>query len=184
MVYTWCIHAIYWYIHGIYMIYSDVSRKHMVTANLFRVCMYLYVIYIYYIHIIYQVYTRYIPGILSHMSWIYIVYHKDIIIKKGTEQTHEVWSRYIPGILVTWAYDWNIPGIYLVYNMHIPIFQLYTKNIHGIYHMVYPLYILEYTLFIHSICSGYTLYILGIYWYIFGIYNVYALICVYTPPGG
>ncbi len=104
-----------------------------------------------------------------YISRIYNVYHKDIIRKKGTEQTHLLWSRYIPGMLVRTAYDWNMPGIY-------------TKNIHGIYYMVYPSYILVYTTFIHSICSVYLLYILGIYiayfWDIQCICFVY-IYCIY-----
>ena len=59
--------------------------------------------------------------------------------------------------------------------------------------MVYPLYILEYTLYMHSICSVYTLYILGIYIgyvlnipCIYMVYTVYihSIIHVYSPPGG
>ena len=44
--------------------------------------------------------------------------------------------------------------------------------------MVYPLYILEYTKFIHSICSVYTLYILGIYIVFFG--DIQCIFFVYT----
>ncbi len=47
--------------------------------------------------------------------------------------------------------------------------------------MVYPSYIPEYTTFIHSICSVYTLHILGIYIVFLGIYNVYPqyMHCIY-----
>ena len=76
--YTMIIHGIYFMVYPLY-----IPR--------------LYIVYALYIYCIYLVYILYIFG-------IYNVYHRDIIIKKGTEQTHEVWSGYIPGILVTWAY--------------------------------------------------------------------------------
>ncbi len=111
-------------------------------------------------------YIIYIKVYLMYILRIYIVYHKDIIIKKGTEQTHEVWSRYIPGILVTWAYDWNIPGIpgiYLVYTMHIPKSFWYSSYITWIF--------MEYTI----------RYILCIYLNIPCLYIVYAqyIHCIY-----
>ena len=46
---------------------------------------------------------------------IFIVYPRYIIIKKGTEQTHEVLTRYIPDISIRTAYTCNIPCIYHVY---------------------------------------------------------------------
>ncbi len=52
--------------------------------------------------------------------WIYIVHHRYIIIKKGTEQTHEVLTRYIPDISVRSAYTFHIPCIYHVYTIDIP----------------------------------------------------------------
>ena len=65
------------------MIYTDVSRKHMVTANLVWVRVYIYMLYIYYIHIIYKIYTKYIlPGIfqsyadLTNMPGIYLLHNK------------------------------------------------------------------------------------------------------------
>ena len=93
-----------------------------------------------------------------------------------------VYTRHIGEVRIWLKYTRYIPGIYYAYTEKFLIFQLYTKNIYGIYHMVYPLYILEYTLFIHSICSVYTLHILGIYVVyirdiqcILGIYIVYTL---------
>ncbi len=61
------------------------------------------------------------------------VVKEDIIIKKGTEQTHELWRRYIPDILVRMAYYWNIPSIYQVYTMHIPVRFWYTNYIPRIF---------------------------------------------------
>jgi hypothetical protein len=81
MLYQLYIQVKVWYIHGIYMIYTDVSRKHIVTANLVWVCVYIYMVYIYYIYNIYKVYTRY----------IYYVYHKDI---PCTSQGYNYKKRY------------------------------------------------------------------------------------------
>ena len=50
---------------------------------------------------------------------IFIVYPRYIIIKKGTEQTHEVLTRYIPDISIRTAYTCNIPCIYHVYTIYI-----------------------------------------------------------------
>ena len=64
------------------MIYTDVSRKHMVTANLVWVCVYIYAMYINYMHILYKVYTKYIPGIfqsyahVTNMPGIYPLHNK------------------------------------------------------------------------------------------------------------
>ncbi len=91
-----------------------------------------------------------------YTSRIYTVYHKDIIIKKGTEQTHLFWSRYIPGILVRLVYDWNIPVIYLVYTNHIPKSFRYSSYI--------PRIFMEYTIW----------YILCIYLNIPCLYIVFA----------
>ncbi len=131
-----------------------------------------------------------------YISRIYNVYHKDIIIKKGTEQAHLFWSRHIPGILVRSAYDWNITGIYLIYTMHIQksfwyssyiprIFMEYTIwYILCIYLNIPSLYIV-YAQYIHCIYLVYIEYIVGIYNYMLSIYIVYTcIICVYTPPGG
>jgi len=65
-----------------------------------------------YIHYIFRVYTM---NILE----IFIVYPRYIIIKKGTEQTHEVLTRYIPDISIRTAYTCNIPCIYHVYTIYI-----------------------------------------------------------------
>jgi len=54
------------------------------------------------------------------LSKIFIVYQRYIIIKKGTEQTHEVLTRYIPDISIRTAYTCNIPCIYHVYTIDIP----------------------------------------------------------------
>ena len=129
----------------------------------------------------------YLPSTLDSPQWLYIMkiylaYHKDIIIKKGTEQTHEVWSGYIPGILVTWAYAWNMPCIWTVYTMHmlkrlryttyIPwLFMIiygiycvvYISCIYNVYTMYMPSINLAYTWYIHMICFEYTMYIYGIY---------------------
>ncbi len=50
-----------------------------------------------------------------------MVYQRYIIIKKGMEQTHEVSTRYIPDISLRTASNRNIPYIYHVYTMHIPV---------------------------------------------------------------
>ena len=51
---------------------------------------------------------------------IFIVYPRYIIIRKGTEQTHEVLTRYIPDISVRTAYTCKIPCINHVCTIDIP----------------------------------------------------------------
>ena len=52
-----------------------------------------------------------------YIFWIHIVYQRYIIIKKGTEQTHEVFTRYIPDISesvrTAFGYTLYITGISL-----------------------------------------------------------------------
>ena len=91
-----------------------------------------------YIHYISRVYTM---NILE----IFIVYPRYIIIKKGTEQTHEVLTRYIPDISIRTAYTCNIPCIYHVYTMYmLYIHHSYTNSptLISIYH-VYTIYIIS-----------------------------------------
>ncbi len=66
------------------MIYTDVSRKYTVTANLAWVCVYIYMLHIYYIYNTYQVYTRYIPGLFAVLCttngfvpylFLYVIYY-------------------------------------------------------------------------------------------------------------
>ena len=86
---------------------------------------------------------------------IYIVYHRYIIIKKGKEQTHEVWTRHISNILVRTAYYWNMPCIYHVYTMHIPVRFWYTRFIPRIL-VVYTIYI--YNVYLRDIHCIYNVY--------------------------
>ena len=99
-----------------------------------------------YIHYIFRVYTM---NILE----IFIVYPRYIIIKKGTEQTHEVLTRYIPDISIRTAYTCNIPCIYHVYTIYILcIYHSYTNapSLMSIYH-VYTMYIHIISLYDHLI---------------------------------
>ena len=99
-----------------------------------------------YIHYISRVYTM---NILE----IFIVYPRYIIIKKGTEQTHEVLTRYIPDISIRTAYTCNIPCIYHVYTIYILcIYHSYTNapSLISIYH-VYTMYIHIISLYDHLI---------------------------------
>ena len=59
--------------------------------------------------------------ITINIIWINMIYHRYIIIKKGTEQTHFYFTRYIPAIWMRSPYAFDIPYIYLVYTMHIPV---------------------------------------------------------------
>ena len=129
------------------MTYTDVSWKHMVTANLVWVCVYIYMVYVYYIDDIYQVYTVHIHGIFQayahvtnmpgiyplHTSWVCSVPFFIII---------SLWyARYILE-LVTWAYAWDIPCIWTVHTWYISwIYQTYI----WIY-QVYTIFILVYTI--------------------------------------
>ena len=47
---------------------------------------------------------------------IYMVYHRYIIIKEGTEQTQKCFTWYIPAIWMRKPYGWNISCIYHVYS--------------------------------------------------------------------
>ncbi len=92
---------------------------------------------------------------LPEVSVIFIVYQRYIIIKKGTEQTHEVLTRHIPDISIRTAYTCKIPCIYHVYTIDIPAWFWYTCYIQCIFH-VYTLYIIlgkyhVYTMYIHCI---------------------------------
>ncbi len=79
-------------------------------------------------------------AVLTDMLWIHIVYQRYIIIKKGTEQTHELFTRYIPDILVRTAYTFHIPCIYHVYTMYILyIYIMYIQTLHLT--LVYTMYI-------------------------------------------
>ncbi len=108
----------------------------------------------------YMVYTWYSPGIYQYILSVYTlcicsVYtwyiHSTVHIQLYTrnihciyymvytmEQTHDCFTMYILAICKWPTYHWNIPCIYHVYTMHI---QLYTRNIHCIYYMVYTQYI-------------------------------------------
>ena len=105
---------------------------------------------------------------------IYLAYHKDIIIKKGTEQTHEVLTRYIPDISIRTAYTCNISCIY----HDIPvIFNVYSMHILHILYSVYTMYIpciyIVYTMYILSTYNVYYQYILGIYTeYVMNIHSI------------
>ncbi len=93
---------------------------------------------------------------------------------------------YIPTILVKTAYNWHIPSLYHVYIMYfhvytgqIVIYQLYTRNIHGMYSMVYTMYIILiwYRIHVQSIYRVYTECIHNIYWaYTRSIYIIYTSI--------
>ncbi len=152
------------------MIYTDVRWKHVVIANLVLVCVYIYVIYIY---IIFIIYTRYIPGIYTW--YISVICHPHNM--PGIYLLHNSWVCSVPFFLI--MSFWYT--IYHAYAGQFLVYQLYTKNVHGIYYMVYPSYILVYTKFIHSICLVYTLYILGIFIVYFWIYKVYFwyIQCIY-----
>ena len=77
---------------------------------------------------IYKEYAWYITGI-SHLELyityyrfilrIFMVYHRYIIIKNGTEQTHFYFTRYIPSIWMTCPYAFDMPCIYHVYTMYV-----------------------------------------------------------------
>ncbi len=133
---------------------------------------------------------------IKRIYW-YIVYQRYIMIKKGTEQTHEVFTRYILDILMRTAYNWNIPCIYHVYTINILVRLWYTSYIPRLFIVYTTWFILSkyfvYAKYIYCISSVYTMYILGKYivyfWVSKCIYLVYTLfihgiICVYTPPGG
>jgi hypothetical protein len=115
---------------------------------------------------------------------IFMVYHRYIIIKKGTEQTHEVFTRYIPAIWMTCPYAFDMPCIYHVYTMYIQFKIWYTSYIPGIFFVYTTWYILSiycaYTIHMYSIFCVYTMYIPCIYmvyiWYIHGIYMVYYIL--------
>jgi hypothetical protein len=89
-----------------------------------------------------------------------------------------VYTRHIDDMGICLKYTRYMDGIYYEYAEKVEIYSVYTMIIHGIYFMVYPLYIprlyIVYALYIYCI---YLVYIL----YIFGIYNVYALYihCIY-----
>ena len=130
---------------------------------------------------------------IMYITRIYKVYYEYIIIKKGTEQTHEIWTRHIQDILVRTAYYWNMPCIYHVYTMHIPvrfwytrfiprilvvytiyIYNVYLRDIHciyNVYHRNIPCLYNVYLRDIHCILSRYTLYI-------------HSISRVYIRPGG
>ncbi len=93
-----------------------------------------------------------------------------------------------------YVWDIHIYGVYHVYSMYIlciyrpgcDIPVIYSRNIHGIYHMAYTMYIhislLWYIIHVQSMYMVYTEYICGIYWaYTQSIYIVYTGIYqVYT----
>ena len=58
------------------------------------------------------------------IHWIFMVYHRYINIKKGTEQTHLYFSWYIPHIWITFPYAFDINGIYHTYTMYIHVYTL------------------------------------------------------------
>ncbi len=123
-----------------------------------------------------------------YISRIYNVYHNDIIIKKVRNKP--ICSEVgIYQALVRWAYDWNIPGIYLVYTMHIPKSFWYSSYIPRIF-MEYTIwYILCIYLNIPRLyivhAQNYALYILGIYIVYFWDMQCICIVSnVYTPPSG
>ena len=96
------------------------------VMNMSCICME-YVMYIVFeyvmdMHGIHLLYPR-----IHDYTWIFIVYHRYINLKKGTEQTHLYYSWYIPHICIRSTYGFNIHGIYHTYTMYI---QVYTTCIH------------------------------------------------------
>ena len=65
--------------------------------------------------------------------------------------------------MTVWNPDfWYMPGIYLVYTIHMEMSSIW---------MVYTWYIQGYTMYIHG--NGYTMYIQGYTWYIHYVYARY-----------
>ncbi len=129
------------------------------------------------------------------MFEIYILYHRYIIIKKGTKQTHEVLTRYIPDIsdtAVSYRSGLHIHVIHHVYTMYIPLIYLHCSDIPVIFN-VYSMYILYIlysvnTMYIPCIYMIYTVYILSTYnvyyqhildIYIEYVVNIHSLSLVY-----
>ena len=134
MVYTW-------YIHGILHVYAI-----LIDMSGILPCQELMGLFRTFFIMIYLGYTMNIPK-------IFIVYPRHIIIKKGTEQTHEVLTRYIPDISIRTAYTCNIPCIYHVYTIYIYyVYIIHMQMLHLIiiYH-VYTMYIHIISLYDHLI---------------------------------
>ncbi len=153
------------------MVYTNVTRLCEMESLYIHDIYNIYIIYTWYIHgvwIVYAVLTDMSGIYLVNTSWvcilwIYIVYHRYVIIKKGTEQNHEVCTRYIPDISVRTAYKFYIPCIYHVYTMYIPALFWYTC------YNEYSLYIL------HGLSLVYTMCIPCIYMVYPQRYNVYQV---------
>ncbi len=126
-----------WYVHGIYMVYTDVKMKaHGGCWLTFDVC--IYMLYICYIDIIYIICKWYIPFICSpHQSCRYIsrkflmfsishLFHRYIVPKicnvTGTEQNHENFT--LLGIHQPYWWGQYITWIYPVYTMYISCIYL------------------------------------------------------------
>ncbi len=76
------------------------------------------------------------------------------------------------GIYINMEYTLHIQCIYYVYTGQDVIYQLYIRNIHGIYHMVYTMYKHVYCYDIHIIQLKYMYRVYT--WYIQSIYMVYT----------